>query len=230
MSINLQLPARPSPNAVRILALAPPGESGYALGRKIREDVATQRQLELWTTVPMGREGALFSIFSELWETIQPSASMWMSSDIQNRPAAIYAASFEVQEQFLEVYILVEYAMECNHILPELLFQHTVVRDCGASKETLRLARMKLAVSNSSTALPKLSTELFNVKESIRRTAEGASVVSHFFDPYRASLFAPDHLLTGHFRDCAALSLRLLPTQKYIESFENCMLGLLKDA
>ncbi len=35
------------------------------------------------------------------------------------------------------------------------------------------------------------------------------------FDPYRASLVVPDHLLTGHMRDCLSLAFRLLPNALY---------------
>ncbi len=109
-------------------------------------------------------------------------------------------------------------------------FQHTAVRDSGARKETCRLLGMKPNLSPAVKTMLQMCDGMFNARHSIPKTSTGHSVVPHFIDPYRGCLVAPDHLLTGHFRDCVSLALRLLPSNFYRESCEKFMVGFLYDA
>ncbi len=109
-------------------------------------------------------------------------------------------------------------------------FQHTAVRDCSAQAETCRMLGMKSEIINSAKVLLDFSSALFSAKGRIPRTMDGSPVVPYNFDPYRASFIAPDHLLTGHFRDCMSLAIKLLPSKEYRQTFEKFTLGFLKEA
>ncbi len=184
VSINLPLPTRSSPNAVRVLALAPHGASGHTLRRKLLEDVRYGATTGIVDYDAAGERRRAF--FLDLLGIVGDSPSISQYVDILGRTesACCHLCRFIRGSGTILGSI---YSSGICHGMQSYssraLFQHTTIRDCGAPKETLRLDRMKSAVSHSSTALPQFSTELFNAKESIRRTAEVVSVVSHFFDP-----------------------------------------------
>ncbi len=109
-------------------------------------------------------------------------------------------------------------------------FQHAAVRDCAAQAETCRLLGMKPHLSSTAQVIHSLCGRMFNARNAIPKSSTGHPVVPHYIDPYRACLVAPDHLLTGHLRDCISLALRLLPSDFYRQSCEKFMMGFLEDA
>ncbi len=122
---------------------------------------------------------------------------------------------------------------EAYGMLPNVMrgfFQHMAVRDCGAKAENCRHNGMKPASTPSSDILTQFRATIFNQRGDIPKTNSGFPVVPHVLDPYRACFIAPDHVLTGHIRDCISLALKLLPSRKYRESCEKFMIGFLHDA
>ncbi len=69
-----------------------------------------------------------------------------------------------------------------------------------------------------------------SARKHVPTTAGGTPIISSDFDPYRGSFMAPDHLLTGHFRDCLSLGLKLLPSKEYIVHSERSIIRLLQEA
>ncbi len=109
-------------------------------------------------------------------------------------------------------------------------FQQSAVRDCKPQAETCRQLGMKSTVSSNAQVFLEFCSTLFKDREIIPKTAEGTPVVSHVFDPYRACLIAPDHLLTSHFRDCVTLVLKPLPSKAYTSTCEIFTLEYLHEA
>ncbi len=108
------------------------------------------------------------------------------------------------------------------------MYQHTAVRDCGANPENLRLLGISAKVRQNHLPIHDLQVRMMQIRNQIPTTKGGTPIISGFLDPYRACLIAPDHLLTGHFRDCVNVAFRLLPTAKHRQSCEQFMVGLLK--
>ncbi len=109
-------------------------------------------------------------------------------------------------------------------------FQHSAVRDCNLHENVYRQLRMKLTVTANADIFHEFRSALFKARQQIPRTAKDPPVVPHAFDPYRACLMETDHLLTGHFRDCLNLVLKLLLSKEYISKCEQFMLAFLREA
>lgn len=55
-----------------------------------------------------------------------------------------------------------------------------------------------------------IAEQMYSWRHRIPRNNESLPVVSAVFDPYQACIVAPDHILLGHFRDCANFILDVL--------------------
>lgn len=104
---------------------------------------------------------------------------------------------------------------------------HNAVRDCGAQAEACRLLGMKPNPSAIAQVLFEFRAGMQSVRDKIPRTSLNHPVVPHALDPYKACFVAPDHLLTGHFRDCLNLCLKLLPSEEFRKVCEAFMLSFL---
>ncbi len=104
-------------------------------------------------------------------------------------------------------------------------YQQLAVRDCGAKEETSRLLGMKFVEDCTVLPVHTLRTALMNIRYKIPKTDRGIPILSGHLDPYRVCLVAPDHLLTGHGRDCINLALKLLPSRQYSTECEGFMIA-----
>ncbi len=107
---------------------------------------------------------------------------------------------------------------------------HAAVRDCNAQKETCRLLGMKPTTTEHDLPLHALRLAIIQAKNRVPKTLSGTRLLSGYLDPYQACFVAPDHLLTGHFRDCINLVYKLLPNACYRTLSEKYMILYLTHA
>ncbi len=228
--LNLSLAARSSSSAVRVLSLAPPGACADEILKSIFDDVlhgltrgfvdydadGRKRRIFLDLVGFLGDTPALNSFLDVLGHT--STACCHLCRYVRGSSTLIgsrYTAGHS--------HGMISHAMRTY-------FQHAAVRDCAAQAETCRILGMKAQVPSTTKVIYSLRERMFRARTAVPKTSTGQPVVPHYIDPYRACLIAPDHLLTGHLRDCISLALRLLPSQFYRQSCERFMTGFLADA
>ncbi len=108
-------------------------------------------------------------------------------------------------------------------------YQHCAIRDSGAKDTTTR--RLGISSSHDVQNLPlhKIRSAMRAAHNAIPTTSTGIPLLSGYLDPYLACLIAPDHLISGHFRDCVNAAFRLLPSKTHRKASENYMMGLLAE-
>ncbi len=82
------------------------------------------------------------------------------------------------------------------------LFLLIATRDDEASMDSCKLLGIRFKPDKIDLLLHQILYALSTKSSKITMTEQGAPVVPHISDPQRACLVAPDHLLTGHFKDC----------------------------
>ncbi len=106
--------------------------------------------------------------------------------------------------------------------------QSRALRCCGAKSESCPLLAFKPSQAENELVLHKLCQNNTKQRQNVPLPADGTPVVPGAFDPYRACFVGPDHLLTGHFRDCLNLAFRLLPSRDVRVNCEKYMLEILE--
>lgn len=105
---------------------------------------------------------------------------------------------------------------ECTSTeLRRTLYLHAAVYDMSSSSEFLRNVGCKDQRNDSNCILLSYAFDVFRARHHTPRSLPNQSIPSPFFDPYRASLVAPGHLVTSLVCNCIAVALKLLPNFRY---------------
>ncbi len=109
-------------------------------------------------------------------------------------------------------------------------YQHTAVRDCKANDEACRMLGIRPASHSSKLPLHAIRLAMEQCRSMTPCLADGTPLLPCILDPYRACLVAPDHLLTGHAKDCINLAYKLIPTRAHREACERSLKRIMHDA
>lgn len=110
-----------------------------------------------------------------------------------------------------------------------LVVRHSAVRLMNVPDDILQ----ELGIVENPSPMRKVLTfwhdTVLENSERIPILSNGIPVVPSSFDPYLACIIAPDHLLTGHFRDVLNVTLIVLPKKEQREIFEAAILAYVRD-
>ncbi len=224
--INFPRQARSSSTAVRILSLTPPGVNIGAVFSRVQNDIIigmTEGFLD----------GERRRIFLDLVGFTGDTPARNAELDVMGHTATAFCHLCRVSRQSASL-IGSRYVRKgvtgSAHGFSRGFYQHCGVRDCFATGETCRLLGMKPSATDRNLPIHNLRQAMVEAQPSIPSTADGLRIVPGVLDPYRACFIAPDHLLTGHARDCIELAFRLLPSLRHRSTCEAFMIGLLSES
>ncbi len=227
--LNLPTTARSSSNAVRILSLTPPGVDCSEVFKAIEADIVqgitegfldydaegVQRRIFLDL---VGYLGDTPAINSEL-DTLGHTANACCHLCTYSRYSCSLLGSRYTGMNYCGAQTATGRSMS----------KHTAIRDSNAGKETCRLLGIKPSADCKYLPLHSISQSMRRAMPMIPKTIDGTPVLSGELDPYKSCFVAPDHLLTGHFRDCVNLAIKLLPSPRYRSKCEDFAIGFLHD-
>ncbi len=224
--LNLPAQARASSSAVRIVSVTPPGVKSDVVLERLKDDIIRGMTDGF---VDIDANGEKRRIFLDLVGFIGDTPALNAALDVlgHNSTSCCHLCRYSRRSSTL---VGSRYTACTSHGnvsgLARGYHQHRAVRDCSPGPEPCRLLGMKHEETYSNSVIHNLRQEMMVEKKSVP-TSGSIPVVPGDLDPYRASLIAPDHLLTGHLRDCINLAFRLLPSKKHRASCECFMAGYL---
>lgn len=225
--LNLPPFARSSASAVRILSLTPPGVKSEVIFQRIQDDIA-QGQVE--GVVDFDAYGNRTRIFLDLVGCIGDTPAINAALDVLGHTgsACCHLCRFVRKSNTRMGSRYTRNGFNgFSSSTGRGFYQHCGVRDSSAKEETCRLLGMTPTRPNDKLQLHTLRSAVLASRGSIPATRGGVPILYGDLDPYRACLIAPDHLLTGHFRDCVNTAFRLLPSKQHRVVTEQYMIGLL---
>ncbi len=227
--LNLPPNARSSSSAVRIITQTPPGVKIDSVFKNIQNDIVKGMTIGF---LDYDAYGNSIRIFLDLVGFIGDTPAINSALDVLGHTGG---ACCHLCKFFRHSHTIVgsRYAHSLSHGLSAYahrgVFQHRAVRDSEAKTETCRLLGMSSSDPLKPLPLHDLRLAMISCQPHIPKTEAGAPLLSGHLDPYRSCLIGPDHLLTGHFRDCVNAAFRLLPTNEHRKSVEMYMIGFLAD-
>ncbi len=227
--LNIPFEARSSASAVRVICLTPPGVKTSPVLKLIEDDLV-QGVTEGF--VDVDADGVRRRIFLDLVGVLGDTPALNEVLDVLGHTsnACCHLCRFVRHSATL---VGSRYADTISYGLQtqsgRSFWVHRALRDCYAREETCRLLGLKDTTPTGSHPLHSLMRAFSEAQDRIPETSNGVRVVPGIIDPYRCSFVAPDHLLTGHLRDCLNLAFKLLPSKRYRMSCESHMIFLLHD-
>ncbi len=227
--LNLPPKARSSPKSARIISQCPPGVKSTAVFKIIQNDIVTGMttrfkdfdangracRIVLDLVGFLGDTPALNACLDTLGHTSNAFCHLCRYTTLSMSPSGSRYAG--------------DGTYRVHTGTRPSFHTHTAVRDCGAQRETCRLLGMKHVSQNTDLPLHALRYAMVEARDRIPRVASRKKILTGHLDPYRACFIAPDHLLTGHLRDCINLAFKLLPNSRFRSLTETHMLALLND-
>lgn len=208
----ISLPARfrTDPNAVRIVSITPPGVSISVVLSKLRRDLIKGMTEGRVITDANGVERVVFlHLIGFLGDTPGLNAVL----DVGGHSANSFCHRCRIQKQTDQIF--------GNQFSADVSWFDTsqrrtackqiAVRDMKVPDAMLRALGMKVAMSEVQNELYLWCDEFYRARGDVPKTNQNVSVVHCAFDPFAGSFISPNHLLSGHFRDCMSYAFRVLP-------------------
>ncbi len=229
LSLNLPEKARASKNAVRILSLTPPGVKSVAVLQRILTDIS---HAATDGVVDYDAEGRKRRVFIDLVGLVGDTPALNSALDVLGHTANACChlcrfmrhSSFEIGSKYCT-----KGGNGAESAFRRGYFQHAAVHDSAAQRETCRLLGIRHNPNFADLPFHAFSHSMANMKTTIPTVSNGVPLIPYNFDPYKASFVAPDHLLTGHLRDCISLVLKLLPSEMFFKASERAIIELLAE-
>ncbi len=228
--INLNLPsnARASPNAVRVISLTPPGVKSDVIFKIIQNDIVTGMTTGF---TDRDSDGNQIRIFLDLVGFIGDTPAINAALDVLGHTgsACCHLCRFVRRPSYLIGSRYTRYGSQgLSTHAGRSYYQHAALRDSEAKSETCRLLGMSPPEHKKHLPIYALRSAMLQCRHHIP-TTRGVPILSGHLDPYVSCLIGPDHLLTGHFRDCINIAYRLLPNREYRQSVEEFLIGFLAE-
>ncbi len=228
LCLNFPASANRSSSDVRILSLTPPGVKSDAVIREIVSDVVKGMKEGF---LDVDAEGNMRRIFLDLVGFVGDTPALNAFLDVLGHTscACCHLCRYVRRSATIVGSRFTGKGTDGGRTaLQRGFIQEQAIRDSSPGAETCRLMGLKFQPDNSATVLHDVRSKVMSAKECIPKTAGGFSVVPCAMDPYKACVVAPDHLLTGHARDCINLGLHFLPSRSARELCEKHMLAILE--
>ncbi len=224
LCLNLPTSASRTPNDVRIISLTPPGVKSDTVLRAIVSDVVKGMKEGF---LDFDADGNKRRIFLDLVGFVGDTPALNASLDVMGHTSSVCCHLCRFVRQSATI-IGSRYTGKApdGYLTSSRrgAYQEQSIRDCTPGPETCRLLGLKYQTGSPGTVLHYIRSQLHSTKGCIPKTVEGQPVVPGTIDPYKACIIAPDHLLTGHARDCINIALQYLPRRASREQCEKYML------
>ncbi len=213
--LNIPQKARSSPNSVRIISLTPPGIKRDVVFKNIQDDII-RGMTEGFSDYDA--DGMQIRIFLDLVGFIGDTPAINAALDVLGHTggACCHLCTFKrsplslVGGRFTR-----PVPGGLSSASGRRFYQHMALRDSNAQVETCRLLGMTPPDISKPLPIHNLRKSMFQAIPHIPTTDKGQPILSGYIDPYRSCLIGPDHLLTGHLRDCINAAFKLLPTKEH---------------
>ena len=226
--LNLPRHRRRCPSAVRVLSLAPPGTNISSVYDFVLNDILDAARHGFDAVTAEGEKVRVFlDLVCVLTDTPAGNDILDVLGHTANAPCHLCRFRRQTRSEVLSRYTGTGTSSGTLAAKRHWLV-HRAVRVCASDADL-----NELGMRTAGKALP-----LHRYAEKLQALALGGllpvsslggPIVARQFDPYRAVVVAPDHLLCGVFRDSLNAAIAILPSPHHREMLDTVMLCLLEE-